>query len=72
MGKRLYKRATTRSETKHRVSNDNKDLELNQTVLVDLHIRATLTQFERQKKYMLNPSEETIEEIIAHNEHSKI
>ena len=69
MDKRLYKTATTRSEMQHRVSNDNEDLELNQTVLVDLHIRAILTQFERQQKYMLNPSEETIEEIIVHNEH---
>jgi hypothetical protein len=30
---------------KHRVSNDNEDLELNQTVLVDLHVCAILTQF---------------------------
>ena len=54
---------------KHRVSNDNEDLELNQPVLIDLHIRAILTQFERQKNYMLNPSEEKIEEIRLHNEH---
>ena len=68
MDKRLYKTATTRSEMKHRVSNDNEDLELNQTVLVDLHIRAILTQFERQQKYMLNPSEKKKEEIRLHNE----
>ena len=54
---------------KHRVGNDNEDLELNQPVLIDLHIRAILAQFERKKNYMLNPSEEKIEEIRLHNEH---
>jgi hypothetical protein len=54
---------------KHRVSNDNEDLELNQTVLVDLHVCAILTQFERQQKYMLNPSEKKKEEIRLRSEH---
>ena len=54
---------------KHRVSNDNEDLELNRTVLVDLHVCAILTQFERQQKYMLNPSEKKKEEIRLRSEH---